>query len=82
MATDVRMGYCLDCGCRGRLERKGINHILHLLLTVFTAGLWGIIWILSAVVRQPWYCANCGSPTIVTNERKIAQFEDEDGEED
>jgi hypothetical protein len=26
-----------------------INHVLHLILTIITAGLWGIVWILLAI---------------------------------
>lgn len=29
---------------------KKVNHVLHGLLTLFTAGLWGIVWIILAVV--------------------------------
>ena len=30
-------------------ENKGTNHILHLLLSIFTAGLWLIVWLLVAM---------------------------------
>lgn len=30
------------------LKKDEVNHILHLLLTVFTCGLWAIIWLLAA----------------------------------
>lgn len=49
-------------------ERKRTNHILHLLLTVFTLGLWGIVWIIVAAVNAgsgqvtSAYCTNCGTP--------------------
>ena len=29
------------------------NHILHLLLTVFTIGSWGIVWIILTVTNRP-----------------------------
>jgi hypothetical protein len=29
-----------------------INHILHLLLTVFTCGAWGVIWLLVIVLHR------------------------------
>ena len=39
------------------------NHVLHLILTIFTAGLWGIVWILIAAGKIGGYrCAQCGTP--------------------
>lgn len=32
----------------GREPLRSGQHILHLLLTVFTGGLWGIVWIIRA----------------------------------
>lgn len=32
---------------------QGVNHILHLLLTVFTFGLWAPIWLLVAICGAP-----------------------------
>ena len=39
------------------------NHVLHLLLSLFTLGLWVPIWILLAIVpdSEPWRCSVCGS---------------------
>jgi hypothetical protein len=31
---------------------RPVNHILHLLLTVFTFGLWGIIWLVMALSQS------------------------------
>jgi Na+-transporting NADH:ubiquinone oxidoreductase subunit NqrC len=31
---------------------KRPNHILHLLLTIFTLGLWGIVWIFLAITSH------------------------------
>jgi len=35
-----------------RITPHRTNHILHLLLTVFTAGLWGPIWFLIWVLNR------------------------------
>lgn len=32
--------------------RRGANHPLHATLTVFTCGLWGIVWIVAAIVGR------------------------------
>jgi hypothetical protein len=38
-----------------RVPLTAAQHILHLLLTVFTAGLWAVVWIIRAVQgNQPW----------------------------
>lgn len=29
-----------------------VNHVLHLLITVFTCGLWAIVWIIMAAVQR------------------------------
>jgi len=46
-------------------KEKNINHILHLLLSVFTCGIWLIIWLLCAIsnstVQEDWYCSVCGT---------------------
>ncbi|GGN94195.1 hypothetical protein GCM10011610_56870 [Nocardia rhizosphaerihabitans] len=35
------------------LKMKQVNHVLHLLLTVFTCFLWAIVWILVSASVQP-----------------------------
>lgn len=34
------------------VKGKKPNHILHLLLTILTAGLWGIVWIILALTQK------------------------------
>ena len=43
MGQDCTQAYCKDCEQRVGAERKGINHIFHLLLAVLTVGFWIII---------------------------------------
>ena len=43
MGQDCTQAYCKDCDQRVGAERKGINHIFHLLLAVLTVGFWIII---------------------------------------
>lgn len=31
--------------------RTGVNHALHLVLTIFTCGLWGIVWAILAIAN-------------------------------
>jgi hypothetical protein len=47
--ADRRMDY-LDAHPPTRVPLTANQHILHLLLTVFTFGLWGIVWFIRAMV--------------------------------
>jgi sterol desaturase/sphingolipid hydroxylase (fatty acid hydroxylase superfamily) len=62
--TESARVYCDYCERNTRHERdvKRPNHILHLLLSVFTVGLWLPIWILLGLSAQKgkWSCSQCG----------------------
>jgi hypothetical protein len=46
-------------------ERQTPNHILHLLLSVVTAGFWLPVWLLVVVVGGGAYrCPSCGARTL------------------
>lgn len=64
MAEDKASGLCADCGRRVVVFRKGANHILHLILSVLTLGLWLIVWFGSSVKFGGWRCQSCGSGRI------------------
>lgn len=53
--------YCQYCKRQTQYERQGANHILHLILTVLTGGLWLLGWIAIAILSRfrPRYCCNC-----------------------
>ena len=55
-----RMITCVACGTPTMHVRKNPNHIRHLLLTLITLGLWGIIWIIVAMNAGRFICTNCG----------------------
>ena len=40
MGLQYKSGFCKKCNENRKVERPGINHILHLILTILTAGLW------------------------------------------
>ena len=56
--------FCKTCNKQVLARRKGVNHILHLILSLFTFGIWVIIWILvvvkNIVVVGEWRCSTCG----------------------
>jgi hypothetical protein len=56
--------FCQSCNRNVIAKRKGTNHILHLLLTVLTAGFWLIIWIGSSIKAGGWYCGACGDRAL------------------
>ncbi len=64
MAIEQKGGYCKNCGRQVVVFRKGTNHILHLLLTIVTGGIWLIVWILTGVKFGGWRCASCGSSKV------------------
>tara|TARA_R110002020_G_scaffold53905_8_gene150490 strand:- start:20011 stop:20232 length:222 start_codon:yes stop_codon:yes gene_type:complete len=46
-------------------ERQTPNHILHLLLTVVSAGIWLPVWLLLAIFGGGAYkCPSCGARTL------------------
>ncbi len=61
MSFKIKHGFCSKCNKNVKVEIKTPNHVLHLLLTFFTAGLWGIVWIILTVIPHDKRCAACGS---------------------
>jgi len=67
MAFEESSEFCKYCNRQVLAHRKGTNHILHLLLTVFTGGLWLIMWWICSKEKDNWRCTVCGQemePTI------------------
>ncbi len=62
MGIEQTQKYCQDCKQNVLAEKTKTNHILHLLLTIFTGGIWVIIWILATVASKvkAWKCSHCG----------------------
>lgn len=65
MAEQQRQGYCQECDTHTLVKRNGVNHILHLLLSVFTLAIWVPVWIFLCLFKQGgWRCQQCGSDQI------------------
>lgn len=60
MAFQEATGWCEKCHRQVMLRRPGANHVLHLILTLVTCGIWSIVWILSSVRIGGWRCTICG----------------------
>lgn len=64
MGAETSNGYCWNCKKRVAVYRRGTNHVVHLILSIFTCGLWLIIWLLSSIKIGGWKCGECGSKSI------------------
>lgn len=55
--------YCPKCDGYVLAVGDTPNHILHLILTIVTGGLWGLVWMLLLLKRIKWYCTECKTET-------------------
>jgi hypothetical protein len=53
--------YCPSCEQKVLARRKSTNHLLHLALSVLTAGLWIIVWLAASGMKGEWLCTRCGT---------------------
>ncbi|KKN68331.1 hypothetical protein LCGC14_0452070 [marine sediment metagenome] len=60
MAKQEKGGYCKVCDKNVLVWRKGTNHILHLILSLLTFGLWLPVWIFISIKIGGWKCSTCG----------------------
>ena len=60
MAHEQFMRSCAGCGVSTMHVRQKPNHILHLLLSVFTIGIWLPVWVLLSLFRGKPQCMTCG----------------------
>jgi len=60
MGNQEASGFCKRCNRDVMIRRAGTSHLLHLFLSVITAGFWIIIWVLAAVKIGGWRCTQCG----------------------
>ena len=69
MGNEHTTGFCRQCNGVIKIERAGVNHILHLLLCIPTAGFWAIVWIILTIrsTWEGWSCAICGSSKVSTS---------------
>ncbi len=54
--------HCQRCRHKQVFVKATINHLMHLILTVFTAGLWLVSWFAVCIGQKlrPWRCEHCG----------------------
>ena len=61
---EYKSGFCMICGGKHKLERPKANHVLHLVLSVVTIGLWLPMWLGSSIQFGGWQCSQCGSKKV------------------
>ena len=60
--ADEFANYCSYCKTRKRFRSEGVNHILHLLITLFLCGLWAPVWLAICMFdKGEAICTECGS---------------------
>ncbi len=66
MGIEEWQTYCPNCGAIVLGRRETPNHVIHLLITLFTCGLWVIPWGLLAwgASNRPFLCPACGTPGV------------------
>ena len=54
--------HCHSCGQFRLFQKQRINHVLHLLLTVLSGGLWVVVWLVLGIrnLDAPFVCPICG----------------------
>jgi len=62
MSVLVIQRKCKNCGEMRPFEKRGVNHVLHLLLTLVTVGLWAVMWLLLVLFNcfHSYRCRTCG----------------------
>lgn len=74
MSTHKKRMFCEEEIEMVLAERQTPNHLLHLVLSLVTAGLWLPIWILVALFAGGSYrCPRCGARTLGYVPRKYKQ---------
>lgn len=72
MATEQIMKHCRHCDDNIIHLQQKPSHVLHLLLTIFTVGIWLPIWILVAIDKSGHQCTRCATKTSTVRAKPIA----------
>lgn len=67
MAIEQSGGFCENCQKQVVTWKKAPSHVVHALLTLFTAGAWLIVWLVIAARSadaRTWHCSQCGNPVV------------------
>lgn len=62
--------YCSRCRMHVAALRGAPNHVLHLIVTLFTCGVWVIPWIFFSM-NQGYHCPQCGKTLSSTFDKLV-----------
>jgi len=54
-------GYCGKCLKQVPVYRVRVRHLLYLIVTLCTLGVWAIFWLREIRKIHPWICLDCGA---------------------
>ena len=59
-----KQGICPKHGPVLATREGGVNHAVHALITFFTCGMWGFVWLFLIIGQssKPFRCTQCGIP--------------------
>lgn len=63
MPVKQTSAYCNVCQRQSLFQKPRINHVLHLILSIVTLGLWLLVWAILGIIntgKSP-RCVTCGS---------------------
>ncbi len=63
MGIEKQRRLCVEENRMVLAERETPNHVLHLLMSVVTLGLWLFVWLALSIVPNPYRCPSCGGRT-------------------
>ncbi len=69
MAFKESQGYCKKCEENILIRAETPNHVLHLIITIFTLSLWVIVWIGLSIKPKEWRCTKCGNLVLSSEMR-------------
>ena len=63
MSIKQSSAYCHVCQRQTLFQKPKLNHVLHLILTILTVGVWGLVWLVLAIAHaaKPDRCVTCGT---------------------
>ncbi len=76
MANQVEYHNCSLCGVQP-FNIPTTNHILHFLISFFSCGLWGFVWVFVAVFKGSARCSNCGLTPFVAYRKAKRKYKRE-----
>ena len=74
MAHIERSDFCKHCDETVLVRAKSPNHILHLVLSILTCGVWLIVWLWLCLQPKDFRCSKCGRRLTMPRARKLSEL--------